>query len=218
MYISEDQKSRTQEITEQLEKRTGVELVAVVVDKCDTYPEIPWKAFAVGAAVGALVLSIQSVIRPAWFTVYREIFLMLTVLGTGMTAALLSIFWPPFTRLFLDGTRAEVETKQYAQSFFLEREIFSTRERTGILLLISLLEHKVVILPDSGIRSRIDPKTLNSVISHMASDLREGNCFQALEGGLTVLEKSLLVAGFKGVDGAPDEIPDEFIQQKGSDR
>ena len=34
-----------------LEARTGVQVVAAVVAKCDAYPEIVWKAFALGAAI-----------------------------------------------------------------------------------------------------------------------------------------------------------------------
>lgn len=32
---------------------------------------------------------------------------------------------------------------------FLERGVFQTRDRTGLLLMISLFEHRIVILPDA---------------------------------------------------------------------
>lgn len=45
--------------------------------------------------------------------------------------------------------RAEAEVRQHAQAMFLERGVFQTRDRTGLLLMISLFEHRIVILPDA---------------------------------------------------------------------
>ena len=51
-----------------LEARTGVEVVTAVVGKCDGYPEIVWKAFALGASLAALVVIALDVVRPDWAT------------------------------------------------------------------------------------------------------------------------------------------------------
>ena len=37
-----------------LESRTGVQVVTAVVGKSDTYAELPWKAFALGASLAGL--------------------------------------------------------------------------------------------------------------------------------------------------------------------
>ena len=216
MYISNEQADSIKALTEQLERRTGVELVAMIVDKCDTYPEIPWKAFAFTASISVFCLLLQAFIRPSWIIADREIFMALTILGTGAAAALLTLFWPFFARLFLDDIRATGETEQYARSQFLEREIFRTQERSGILLLVSLFERKVVILPDKGIQHRMAQETLANVIAQMTEPLHYGKFFEALRDGLAALEESLTKAGFKGSPGAPDQISDELIQQKGT--
>lgn len=218
MYISEDQTRQIKIITEQLENVTGVELVAVVVDKSDTYPEIPWKAFAMAASISAFCILAQTFLRPDWITAYRELFMALAILGAGAAAALLTLFWRVFARFFLDDLRAAGETEQYARSQFLEQGIHRTKGNTGMLLLISLFERKVVIHPDSGIRSRIEPETLTPVIAKMTTHLRKGNCFDALREGLDILEKILTNAGFRSKAAAPDRIRDEFIQQKGPHR
>ena len=36
-----------------------------------------------------------------------------------------------------------------------EEEVFSTEDRTGILLLLSLFEHRVVVLGDAGIKAKV---------------------------------------------------------------
>ena len=83
MYFSEDQTRRLDARIRLLEKNTGIELVTAVVGKCDHYPEIPWKAFALGVAFGALVIVVQGVLRPDWLSTYSALIHTLLVYGGG---------------------------------------------------------------------------------------------------------------------------------------
>jgi uncharacterized membrane protein len=49
-----------------VETRTGVQVVTAVVGRCDGYPEIVWKAFALGIAAAALVVVALEVMHPDW--------------------------------------------------------------------------------------------------------------------------------------------------------
>jgi putative membrane protein len=218
MYFSTEQTARLQELADRLERRTGVEILTAVVGKCDTYPEIPWKAFALGSAGGALAFWALTFLQPERIPAAGALLPVMIVLGAGALFVLLSVFWPAFARLFLDGTRAETETLQYARSVFWEREIFRTRDRTGILLLVSLFERRVVLLPDKGVENRLDPRNLPDVIAHMGTFLRRGDHAQAVQEGLSLLEEGLVKAGFTPSADARDRIPEEFIQEKGEDR
>ncbi len=218
MYFSTDQTAQLNKLVGKLEKNTHVELVTAVVGRCDNYPEIPWKAFAMGTVFSALLVLIQDFIRPGWTGFDTALLNMVIVIGVGAFSALLTVFWPGFARLFLDKTRAKTETEQYARSLFLEREIFKTRERTGILLLIGLFEHQVTILPDSGIVNRVDSQDLKHIIGQMTVSLKKSDFFQALSQGITALEDRLSEAGFKGVPGAANQISNEPIEQKGADK
>jgi len=59
--------------------------------------------------------------------------------------------------------------RQYAQGVFLQREIFKTAERVGILMLVARFERRVVILPDTGITRHITSRELDGVIAAMAA-------------------------------------------------
>ena len=178
MYFTDTQSVQAEDIIRKIEEHTGIELVAAVVGKCDSYPEIPWKAFALAAAVSAMPLPPQP--APAGPAPQRPV-RGIVILGAGAALALLSVYWPAFGRLFLDDVRAETETDQYARAFFLEREFFRTRGRTGILVLVGLFERRVVIVPDIGVAGRLDQK-LHAVIDAMAPHLRRKDRFQALAG------------------------------------
>lgn len=215
MYLSEDETQRLNARVRQLETNTGVELVTAVVGKCDHYPEIPWKAFALGVAFSSLALLLQSMLRPDWLSSYSALIHMVIVMGCGAVMALMTAIWSGWARCFLDKTRAASEMQQYAQVLFVEREIFATRDRTGLLLLVGLFERKVVILTDSGLDARLPSGALQDVIDTMTPLLKRGDRFQALMQGVATMEEILCQSGFGPAADTTDQIPEALIQQKG---
>ncbi len=96
-----------------------------------------------------------------------------------------------FARFFLEAHRAEVEVRQYAQSLFLSREVFATRGRTGVLLLVSMFERQVVLLPDTGLAKRLSREAMHHIVARMTAALAGGQVRLALENGAS------------GIGGAP---------------
>lgn len=217
MHFTTEEELRLKDLISTIEGRTGVQVLAAVVEKSDAYPEAPWKAFALAAGVSALGITIQALLDPPWITPSHAAILALVVLGAGATAALLATLLPPFARWFIPSMRREAEVDQYARSLFLEREMFRTSNRAAVLLLVSLFERKVVILPDSGVATRIPPPRLAEVVTRMASYLSRGERLQALMNGLAGLQDLLIAAGFSGASDATDEISEELIQRKGTE-
>jgi uncharacterized membrane protein len=203
MHLSEAERREINARAARLEARTGVEAVAAVVGRCDAYPEIPWKAFALFAALAALAL-------PA---LEEPVLAGLTILGAGATAALAAVLAPPFARRFLGAARGETETRQYAESFFLARNLGRTEKRNAILVLVGLFERSVVILPDAGLR--LGEADLREPIARMLPALAAGNITAALRDGLDAIEALLAAKGFKG-EGGRDEIAQEVFEEKGA--
>lgn len=214
MHLSESERREIGERAARIEARTGAQLVAAVVGKCDAYPEIPWKAFALAASMTALVAVLswqQGALAAA--SLQGLVAVVLCFLGAGAVAALATVFFPPFARLFLDPARRDAEVRQYAESFFLARDLVRTRQRSAVLLLIGLFERSVVILPDSGVRARVDAAELAAVIARMTPPLAAGRIAPALLDGLDALETLLAAKGFAG---AGDEIGEEVIEEQGA--
>jgi putative membrane protein len=130
--------------------------------------------------------------------------------------SLLTIFSAPLARLFLDRVRADSEARQYAQSMFLENRMFDTRQRIGVLLLVSHFEHVVVILPDAGIRDHLSEAELGQVIAYMTPLLARGETAQALNAGLQAIRDRLREKGFVGTPADTDEITTSLLQEKGA--
>ena len=180
----------------ELEASCGVEVVTMLIGKADVYPETVWKAFALGAALACLAATLADVLRPDWVTATAVLGTAVAILGAGATCALLAVCVPAFARLFLRESRAALEVQQYAKAQFLERELFATPERNGILLLVSLLERRVVILPDQGLHARVSVAEWDAVIARMGGALREGRTGAALLEGLAGITELLAAKGF----------------------
>ncbi len=212
--LSDQERLHLDRRTAEAEKRTGAQIVLAVIERCDTYPELPWKAFALAAAVAGLSVSAANLFGPGWASGTAVLFSVVATLAAGAAAALFCVFFPKFGRLFLDAHRAEAEVRQYADSLFLSRELFATRGRTGVLVLVGLFERRVVVIPDTGLRERLKPDTLQRIVSTMTTALSSGNVAASLEGGLADIERVLSVSA----PAAPgeNELPDEVVEEKGT--
>ncbi len=199
-----------------VELRTGVEVVTAIVGKSDTYVELPWKAFALGASIASFGVVIADVWRPDWVTAATALLHAVTILGAAAASALLAVFVPAFGRLFLRATRVEIEVRQHAQSLFLTRELFRTPQRTAVLVLISLFERRIEILPDTGLHDRVTDADWHTVIARMTPRLRDARPFHALQDGLAALEALLAAKGFRGDTARDDLLSDRPIEERGA--
>jgi putative membrane protein len=213
MQLTEQERTIIATRVAALEARTGTQVVTAVVGKSDSYPEAPWKAFALGAATAALACVIWQMAVRGWSADTSETGHVLVILASGALLALLTILYPPFARLFVDRIRRDVEATQFAQSLFFRRGLDRTRSRVGILLLVSLFERKVVILADEGFDGRIDVHDWEALTGRISLLLRHSTTAIALRAGLEAMEAMLLERGFSG-SGTVNELPDAPLEPK----
>ena len=194
-----------------------MQVIAAIIGKADAHVELPWKAFALGAVLSGLAMVVADLARPQWLTVNVALVDTVTILGTGAASALLAVFVPAYARFFLRSTRRDAEVRRYAEALFLRHELFKTRERNGILILVSCFERKVEILADVGLHRRVSDAEWRPVIARMTPLLRERRFAEALQEGLAAAEELLAAKGLNArVDaGAENELPDRPIDEGG---
>ena len=207
MFLSKEEIDAVDLKVARVHAATGVRVVAAQIGKADTYEELPWKAFALGASLAAMAVvgTAHQNVRPA-----------IIILAAGALAALLAIFVPAFGRLFLHGARCEAEVGVYAEALFLRRELFKTPQRDAILILVSRFERRVHILPDIGLRGVIGEAEWQAVIERMKPALRHARTAEALQEGLAGVEEILVRAGYQGGAGADSGSPEPLIEEKGA--
>jgi putative membrane protein len=122
MPLSDKERLQINTLVTRFESATGVQAVAVVTPKADAYPEIPWKAFALGALAAVL----HSMVISLWTDTRMPAAHAMLTLGAGAALAAIAVLVAGVGRLFLDRMRAQSEATQYPQSLFLERRLFRT--------------------------------------------------------------------------------------------
>ncbi|MBN1781351.1 TPM domain-containing protein [bacterium] len=210
--LSEEDRGRLDGLVAGAEKRTGAEIVLAVTGRSDNYAELPWKAFALGASLAGLAAIAPDWLVPDWTPRVTAPLAALVILVTGTVFALLAVLIPAFAKRFLTADRADTEVRQYAESLFLNRGLFGTSRRNGVLLLVSRFERKVVILPDKGLADVLSETVLGSVIASMVPFLKRNDIHGAFETGLDHLCR-ILGTGEKGT--GENELPDGIIEEKG---
>ncbi|MET0204759.1 MAG: TPM domain-containing protein [Casimicrobiaceae bacterium] len=201
MFLSAVDSQAIEQRVHALERAIGIQVVTMVVGKCDVYPETVWKAFALGSSLAALAVAVGDVLHPEWMTSTAVMSSIVSMLAIGALCALASIYIPGFARLFLRDARAAVEASQYAKVQFLDRQMFATRERTAILVLVAMLERRVVILTDTGLRDAVTVAEWDAVIATMTERLRAGAACDALLAGLDAIGNLLATKGVVRGDG-----------------
>ena len=215
MFLDSEAESAVRQRVAGLERATGVEAVAAVIARADSYPEIPWKAFALGSALALLAAVAIALVAPGWEAGEAIVETAVAALATGGAAALATVWVEPLARLFLTRTRRQTEALQYAQAIFLDAGLQRAPHRDGILLLVSLFEHEVVVLADHGVREQLAPAALDATVSAVTAALKRGRIRDALLDGLARLEETLVASGFHARPAERDEVAQTLIQERG---
>ena len=211
--LSDTERNQLDQLIKEAEERTKAQIVLVVVKRCDNYPEIPWKAFALSVAITGFLIFLYNLMVPGWISNMLVFFSMAAPLVAGAFFVLLTVLFPRSARLFLSDNRVEAETRQYAESLFYNREFFATEGRTGVLLLVSQFERWVVILPDKGLSNRVTAGAMKKIIDKMSLHLRHKEIKLAMETGLEQLIKALEDSASD--NPVKDELSDEIIEEAG---
>ena len=172
-FFTEAEKQRIAATISGVEEKTSGEVVAMVVDSSDTYPEARILA---GLSIGGLI---ALVITDLFLADSLGYFLPLVLGGATLVGSLATIC-PPLLRLFIPESRKELRVAERALRTFYEKELHTTRDNTGVLFFISLLEHKVWILADRGISLKISQETLQAYANEVATGIRQGQACDAL--------------------------------------
>lgn len=164
--------------TTEAERDTAAELVVYVVERCDPHPEIVWKGTLIGGAVGAACAALAVQLIGGWGT--RDDLWLLLGAQIGLLAGWLLSRVEPLARLLVDDEALESRVAGRASEAFVEEQVFATRERTGVLIFLALFEHRVLVVPDEGIRDRAAPGAWEAIADQLATGIRAGTPAQAL--------------------------------------
>ena len=214
MALSEKEQQQINTLVGRFEADTGIQAVAAVVERADAYPELPWKGYAIGSAIGALAVVLYPHPLTDWSAASTLAFHAMAILGAGALVAAATLV-PALGRLLLDRVRAEAEVRQRAAVIFLEREIFSTSSRRAVLLLVSRFERVTVVLRDIGLAQYTSPEGLGHAAAAMRAALPRGEA-AAFEAGFQELGALLRAHGYVATSAGSNELDDGVVMERGA--
>ena len=213
--LNEAERARIGARMRAFESDTGAQIVVALVRRSDSYPEIAWKAFALGASLAALARVASDVVRPDWTGAHAVLGTVVAVLAAGVALALAALRIPALGRRFVHPDRAAGEVLQHARTLFLRHEVFATGARNGVLILASRFERCVAILPDTGLAQRIADGELERVIGAMRDPLAADACADALCAGIEAAGNLLRAKGWQGARTGEPGLPNTIIEEDG---
>jgi putative membrane protein len=197
-----DKEKRVEEAIGRAEQKTSGEIVPMVVDRSDAYLHVDF--------IGALFVQFVAFLAAVWLLPAPDYAWILAVQVGGLVAGFFAFrHLSLLKRICLSPNVVEEEVFERALRAFREMEVSRTAERTGILILVSLLEHRVQVLADSGINALVKPGTWDEVVEIVLTGIKSGDLCQGLCDAIDRCGE-ILAQEFPIQPDDVDELPDRL--------
>ncbi|QSV44894.1 TPM domain-containing protein [Geobacter benzoatilyticus] len=207
-FFTPGERERIRAAVAESERGTSGEIATMVVDASDSYRE----ADILGAMLLSGLLSVIVAVAVHHVTIWS--YIPLVVLFYFPCRYLFRLV-PRLKLPFAGRLRLAETVRERAVRAFYEKGLYRTRGETGILIFISLLEHKVWILGDRGINEKISPDFWRKLASELADGLRQGRACDALVAVISACGVEL-AAHFPPRPDDVNELRDEILTDSSS--
>lgn len=209
-YFTENEKKRLREVVRDAESRTAGEIAIVVTNASNEYRDAE---IAGGVLFGSMLSFFVTMCMPREYTGHFEellyVFVLLAFIFFFVFLFLLKKL--PFLKIHFVGNKAkERAVRERTIITFYEKGLHRTRQNTGILFYLSILERKVRVLADAGIYEKIEQETLNRFARNVAKGMRDGRACDALSESIKEAGEVLAVH-FPVSRDDTDELPNGVI-------
>ncbi len=218
-FTLEDHKVVTSAVSE-AEKSTDGEIVTIVTEQSDHYGDIAW-AYA-GLLSLTILLLVSFFPEPylglidwlsgGWSGVtslpYWALFIVAALVFFG---ARFLFSWKPLLFAVTPPGIKSARVRKRAVSLFTVSTDHRTVGRTGILLYLSMLEHRAEIVADDAIVEKVEPAVWGDAMVALIDLVREGKPGEGMAEAVKQMGV-VLTEHFPKTDNNPNELPDRLIE------
>lgn len=178
-FLTKTEQEQIKAAVASAEKKTAGEIVCMIVSSSYHYP----MASVLGATAIALPVALLAAhflggllwigTQNMWFFLglFGIVFaLMYWVLGQSAT----------LKRLFISRKEIDEEVEEAAVTGFFRHGLYRTRDASGVLLFISVLEHKVWLLADKGIQAKVPQNEWDELVGSITKGIRKGQSAESI--------------------------------------
>ena len=202
------------------EQSTDGEIVTIVTGQSDSYGDVAWAVSGLVALTALLVVSLfpdlylnmidwlaggwSGITALPYWTLF--LFTALKFFGTRLI-----LIWKPLLFILVPSPIKKARVRRRAVSLFRVSTDHRTVGRTGILLYLSMREHRAEIVADEAIVAKVEPSVWGEAMVAMIDLVRAGS---PGEGMAEAVRRMGIVLSeyFPKTDQNPNELPDRLIE------
>jgi putative membrane protein len=222
IWLTEEDHRRVTAAVAEAELTTSGEIVTVLADRSDGYTDVAmaWAAFAALAALGVLAifpdfyLHLFSGLFGLWVLDWtpREIFTLAAVFAALKFFGVLAVqLWEPLKFFLIPGPIRSARVRERALRAFLIGANSRTTGRTGVLIYLSMREHRAEIIADEAIAAKVPPEVWGAAMAAMLGPVKDGRVTDGMVAAVEEVGK-ILSPHFPRADDDMNELPDRLIE------
>jgi putative membrane protein len=190
------------------EMTTSAEIVPMVVSFSDDYPHVDLLAGGGLALIVTLAADYLLGIHSTW------LILLLFVISTLILVQIVRHL-PWLKRLLIHPRELDAAVHNKALTSFMSEGLHQTPKNIGVLILISLFEHRVEIVADCGISDKIAPDTWKELVDVLTNGIKQGQSCEAL-CRIIAQTATILTEHFPPETTNPNHLPDLILNERKS--
>ena len=204
------------------ERESDGEIVAVVAGRSDAYHDVAahyavLAMLAVPAAIALLPagwIDRAATLALGWNPDYSRGALMLALfvlLAAAFLAVRLILAWTPLRMALTPGRTKTRRVHRRAVELFRTGCELKTRGRTGVLLYLSVAEHRAEIVADKAIADQVEPEAWGEAMAALVDEVKAGRPGEGMAKAVERIGAVLARILPKTLDN-PNELPDRLIE------
>lgn len=222
LHLSEADHDRVTSAVAEAEKATDGEIVTIVARRSDAYHDagLHWAIGAVFLALSAAAAfpqhfrALASWLLQSWEHDIEDWKLLTVLLGLLILKFLIvryALAWMPLRMALTPKATKARRVRRRAITLFRAVAQGRTRGRTGVLIYLSLDEHRAEIVADAAINAKVTPDVWGEAMAALIDHVRED---RAAEGMAQAVRKvgAVLASHFPASGDNPNELPDRLIE------
>ena len=168
--FSEQDLTEIENAVKEAELKTSGEIVPFIADQSDCYEETVWQ-FGFAAFVFNMLIFI--ILKPHFSILHNIQTLMVMALAVSVLFIMFLKICRPLRLLLTFYDKKKMRVSDAAKQRFLSEEVFDTRERTGILIYVSMAERRVEIIGDSGINAKVEKEKWQAIADVIVESMKK---------------------------------------------
>lgn len=203
------------------EAHTSGEIVTVLADRSDGYTDVAllwavaicFTAMAAITAFPAFFTGLADRLLGHWSHAWTPGELLTLVTGVGLVKffAMWAIqLWQPLKFALIPGPVKSARVRAAAVRHFKVGADRRTHGRTGVLLYLSMREHRAEIVADEAIATQVPAEVWGQAMADMLAEIRQGRVAEGLAAGIRDVGVVLAEQFPRGEDDV-NELPDRLI-------